>query len=283
MDLGRIGVWAGEFAVPGAARIEAAAELEALGFGALWFPNGPDSDTFGAFDAMLSGSSRIRIASGILNIWGPTPADVGAWWRRLSSSHQERVMIGLGVSHALAIGERYSRPLETMARYLDGLDAAGVPAEHRCLAALGPKMLDLSAARTAGAHPYLVTVEHTAQARSRLGPGVLLAPELGVVLESDPAKARNIAREGLAMYQRLENYRNSWLRLGFSEDEINAGSDRLIDALFAHGDPAAIAQRVRAHFDAGADHVAVQLVRGAAGARSDIPMSQYRELAKALL
>jgi len=128
-----------------------------------------------------------------------------------------------------------------------------------------------------------VTVEHTAQARARLGPNGLLAPEVGVILEPDPAKARTIAREGLALYQRLENYRNSWLRLGFSEAEIDAGGDRLIDALFAHGDPAAIAARVEAHCKAGADHVALQVVRGAAGTQRDFPMAQYRDLARALL
>ena len=263
---GKIGVWASDFRFgdPGFVS-DAAAELEALGYGAIWFPGGRGGDLLARVELVLDATRHCVVATGILNIWMHQPAEVGAWWRRLEPARRERVMLGLGVGHALAIGDAWSKPLSRMAAYLDGLDVEGVPAENRCLAALGPRMLDLSRDRSAGAHPYLVSSEHTASARQRLGSTVWLAPEQGVVLEEDAAIARQKAREQLASYARLENYRNNWLRLGFDEDDIASLSDRLVDALFAQGSAEAIAQRLAAHLQAGADHVCLQAVLGPAG------------------
>jgi len=282
--LGQIGIWSGElrFGDPGLRR-DAAGELDALGYGAVWVPGGVGGDLFSDMDLLLKAAPRAAVASGILNIWRHEPADAGAWWRTLSAADQARVMLGVGVSHGPLIGADYSKPLTKMNAFLDGLDAAGFPSENRCLAALGPKMLDLSRDRSAGAHPYLITVEHTAFARERLGPGVLLAPEIGVVLETDPAKAREMARASLKPYQGLPNYVNNWQRFGFTEQETTDASDRLIDALFAWGSPERIAETVKGHLAAGADHVCLQVVRGAMGAHKDMPMPEWRKLAGALL
>jgi probable F420-dependent oxidoreductase len=281
--LGPIGIWSLElrFGDRGEAH-EAAAELDQLGYGALWIPGGVGGDVLGDVAGLLAAAPRAAIATGILNIWKHEPADIGAWWAGRSPADHARVMLGLGVSHGPIIGEAYAKPLEAMSRYLDGLDAAGVPEERRCLAALGPKMLDLSAARSAGAHPYLVPATHTAQARERLGADALLAPEVGVVLETDPGRAREIARQALANYLRLPNYLNSWRRLGFSEEDVQ-GSDRLIDALFAWGSLEQIAARVREHLDAGADHVCLQVVSAPSGSGIAFPRQAWRELAQALL
>lgn len=281
--LGPIGVWSMElrFGDPGQAA-EAVAELDELGYGAVWMPGGLGGDMLGDMGRLLDAAPRIAVASGILNIWKHETAEVGAWWQGRSAADHARLMVGLGVSHGPTIGEAYKKPLAVMGAYLDGLDAAGVPAARRCLAALGPKMLDLARERTAGAHPYLITPEHTAEARERLGAGALLAPEQGVVLETDPAKARELARGALSTYLRLPNYRNNWLRLGFSEEEIESSSDRLIDALFAWGDVDAIVKRVREHQAAGADHVCLQVIHEG-GRAMGFPRAAWRELAAALL
>jgi probable F420-dependent oxidoreductase len=283
-SLGKIGIWSGElrFGDPGARR-EAAAELDELGFGALWIPGGVGGDLFGDMDLVLQAAPRAAVASGILNIWRHDPADAGVWWKGLSEAHKARVMLGLGVSHGPLIGGEYAKPLGKMAEFLDGLDAAAFPVEARCIAALGPKMLDLARDRSAGSHPYLVPVEHTRFARERMGRDALLAPEIGVVLETDPAKARDIARAGLKVYQGLPNYVNNWRRFGFSEDDTTNASDALIDALFAWGEPEKIAETVKAHLAAGADHVCLQVIRGAMGAHSDAPREEWRRLAGALL
>jgi probable F420-dependent oxidoreductase len=282
--LGRVGVWSGElrYAEAGAGR-EAAAELEALGFGAIWVPGGIGGDLFADVDRLLAATQRTVIATGILNIWKHEPAETGAWWRGLSPDRQARLMLGLGVSHELLIGPDYQRPLAKMGAYLDGLDAEGVPAERRCLAALGPKMLDLARDRSAGAHPYLVPPEHTALARARLGPDALLAPELGVILETDPGRAREIARQAVAVYLAMPNYVNNWRRLGFGDDDVTQPSDRLCDALFAWGGMDRIGQRVNDHFAAGANHVCLQVLRGRAGGDASLPREAWRELAAALL
>lgn len=281
--LGPIGIWSLElrFGDRGEAHA-AAAELDELGYGALWIPGGIGGDVFGDVAGLLTATRRATIATGILNIWKHEPAEAGAWWASRPATDHERTLLGLGVSHGPIIGESYGKPLEVMGRYLDGLDAAGVPKARRCLAALGPKMLDLSRERSAGAHPYLVPPEHTAQARERLGPDALLAPEVGVILETDPDKAREIARHGLANYLRLPNYLNSWRRLGFSEEDIK-GSDRLVDALFAWGDLDKVAARVRQHLDAGADHVCLQVVSAPSAGGIAFPRRAWRELASALL
>lgn len=281
-NLGRIGIWSFELRFADRAETaEAAAELEALGYGTIWVPGGIDDQVLGDVDHLLGATTKAVIGTGIINIWKQPAADVGAWWAGQSAGRRARTMLGFGISHGPLI-EDYAKPVETMAAYLDGLDAAGMGPERRCLAALGPKMLDLARDRTAGAHPYLVTAAHSRIARERLGPGALLAPEQGVVLESDPARARAIAREALASYLRLPNYVNSWRRLGYGEDDVE-GSDRLIDDLFLWGDMDRIRAGVKAHFDAGADHVCLQVIRGDTRSHSDLPRAQWRELAAALL
>jgi probable F420-dependent oxidoreductase len=282
--LGRIGVWSGELRFAGAeAGVAAARELEAMGWPTAWIPGGLDDKVLDDVDGLLSATERLTIATGILNIWKYEPAEVGAWWRGQTPERQARVMIGVGVSHAPAIGEAYQRPVETMRNYVSRLLDEGVPRESLCVAALGPKMLELSAELTAGAHPYLVSPEHTAIARKTLGPDALLAPEQGVVLETDPVRARELARQALAIYLKLPNYVNSWRRLGFSEDDVTAPSDRLVDALFAWGDAEAIRQRVQAHFDAGADHVCLQVVSGPMRANLEPALAVWRALAPVLL
>jgi probable F420-dependent oxidoreductase len=286
--LGRIGVWSVElrYGDPGAAD-EAVSELDELGFGAVWIPGGAGGEIFSDVDRLLAATRNAVICTGIINIWKHEPSELGAWWRGLSAERQSRVMLGLGISHAQLIGADYSRPIATMTAYLDGLDAETVAPGHRCLAALGPKMLDLAKARSAGAHPYLVTPEHTAFARERMGPGALLAPEQGVIFETDPAKAREIARQALGVYMQLPNYVNNWRRLGFTEDDVTGPSDRLCDALFAWGGIDRIVSRVNQHLEAGANHVCIQVVHGAPGAAAadDFASSRqaWRELAKALL
>lgn len=281
----RIGVWASDFRFGDEHFVaEAAAELEELGYGAIWFPGGRGGDLLDRIDLLLGATSRCVIATGILNIWMHEPAEVGAWWRGLRPAEQDRVMLGLGVGHAPSIGDAWHQPLAKMAIYLDGLDAEGVPPGHRCIAALGPKMLDLARDRSAGAHPYLVPPEHTALARARLGPGAWLAPEQGVILDSDPDSARRKAREQLTTYARLPNYRNSWQRLGFSESDIEAMSDRLIDALFVWGSPERIGERLAAHLRAGADHVCLQAILGPTGTSDPEALRRiWRELAPARL
>lgn len=282
--LGRIGVWSIElrYSEP-AVRADAAAELEDLGFGAAWIPGGAGGDILEVVENVLGATRRMTVATGILNIWKHETSDVGDWWRGLSADRQGRTMLGLGVSHAPMIGEAYRAPVATMRAYLDRLDAEGVPAERRCLAALGPKMLDLALERSAGAHPYLVSPEHTAQARQRLGAGPILAPEQGVILETDPATAREIARQALAVYLKFPNYVNNWRRLGFSEEDVTKPSDGLCDALFAWGDLDRIAERVNAHLDAGADHVCLQVVQAGERGDASVLRESWRRLASVLM
>lgn len=280
-DLGPLGIWSMELrSCDPALGAEVVAELDELGYGACWVPGGVDDAVLGDIERLLSASRRIVLATGIINVWMQKPEDVAAWWKGQSPERQSRVMLGLGVSHAPLIGENWGKPLAVMRDYLDRLDAAGLPRSASCLAALGPKMLELAGTRTAGAHPYLVTPEHSAIARRVMGPGKLLAPEQGVVLESDPGKAREMARKALGIYRTLPNYRNSWLRLGFAEEEIDALGDRLVDGLFAWGSADRIAERVRAHHDAGADHVCLQVISDGDFTRT---RAAYRELAGALL
>jgi probable F420-dependent oxidoreductase len=282
--VGKVGIWSMELRFGDKAEgTEAAQELEELGYGALWIPGGIDDAVLGDVDRLLAATRHMAIATGIINVWKQPAADVAAWFKAQSPEHQNRVMLGLGVSHGPLIGETWGKPLATMRAYLDTLDVAGVNTEAFCLAALGPKMLDLAARRTGGAHPYLVTPEHTALAREIMDEDALLAPEQGVVLETDPAKARGLAREAVDHYRNLPNYRSNWLRLGISEASIEAMDDSFIDALFAWGTPETIAQRVKAHHDAGADHVCLQVIRGAMGGPIDGLRAACRELAGALL
>lgn len=281
MTLGRVGIWSGLFAADREAAKEAAVELERLGYGTIWLPNRPA--LFELARELLGATEHIVVATGIASIWTHPPEEAAAAHHALTQAYPHRFLLGLGVSHAPQVDREqaglYNRPVERMAAYLDALDAAPtpVPAHERVLAALGPRMLTLARERSAGAHPYLVTVEHTRQARAVLGAGRLLAPEQGVVLATDPVQARSIARARLAAYLQLPNYTNSWLRLGFTPDDLAAGgSDRLVDALVAWGGVDAIRERVAAHLNAGADHVCLQVLTADPQAW---PREEWRRLA----
>jgi probable F420-dependent oxidoreductase len=285
MKLSGTGVWAGQLRYGEAGEIAAVAgELDALGYSALWIPD-VGGDVLEAVEVLLGATQRAVVATGILNIWMHTPEEVAQRRGTWQESWQQRVLLGLGVSHAPLIDRdepgRYTKPYQKMVEYLDALDAAEppLPAGARVLAALGPRMLALARDRTAGVHPYLVPPEHIAYAREIVGPDALIATEQAVVLESDPATARAIARNHLAMYLPLPNYNNNLRRLGFGDaDFASPGSDRLVDALVAWGDVDAIKTRVAAHRDAGADHVCIQVLR----ADYEFPRAEWRELAPAL-
>lgn len=282
--IGKVGIWSLELRFGDKAQgSEAAAELDELGYGALWIPGGIDAGAPADVERLLAATKRTTIATGILNIWKHDPGELAAWFTALPEAQKERTLLGLGVSHGPAIGEKWGKPLSVMKQFLDGLDAAAVPRDNLCLAALGPKMVALSAERTAGAHPYLVTPQHTAEARAILGADKLLAPEQGVILEEDPARAREVALGALENYLRLPNYRNNWLRLGFTEQEIEAVDDRLLHAIFAIGSVEVAAERVREHLEAGADHVCIQVVAGPRGGDFATLRPQWKQLAEALL
>lgn len=278
------GVWAREFRTDNPAEVgQAAAELEKLGYGALWVPGGTDSglDTAGN---ILAATTDVTVATGITNIWSTPAREAAERTRALSSAHGGRFLLGLGVSHESMVDRfrpgAYRKPLTAMTSYLDELDKEGVTPDRRVLAALGPKMVEVAKNRAAGAHPYLVTPEQTAAIRSAIGPGRLVASEQGVVLETDPARARQLAREALHPYLAMPNYVNNWLRGGFADDDVSGrGSDRLIDALFVWGTPEQCAARLNQHRDAGADHVCLQVLGTPAG---ELPMTQWRELATVL-
>jgi probable F420-dependent oxidoreductase len=266
---------------------DAAAELESLGYGALWVPD-VGGDLFAAVGNLLAATRRTTVATGILNIWMHTAVDAARRFDELTATHGRRLLLGIGVSHARLVDRakqpgRYRRPVEQIDAYLDGLDAADppVPQDERLLAALGPRMLDVAMRRTAGTHLYLVTPEHTAAARATLGSTPVIAVEQGVVPVSDRADARAIARQHLATYLDLPNYTNNWKRGGFTDDDLGGGgSDRLVDALYAWGDDAAIARRVGDHRDAGATHVCVQVITADPAA---FPREEWRALAAALV
>lgn len=281
-----VGIWSGwlRYGDLGEAAT-AATELEALGYSALWLPD-VGGELFVALENALGATTDVTVATGILNLWMHTAADAGAEYARLVGKHGDRLLMGIGVSHGPFIDMmqpgNYDKPLARTAEYLDALDAADptIPADRRMLAALGPKMLQLAGARTAGTHLYNTWPEHTAAAREALGPDGLVMPEQAVVLETDPGRARAIARQFLAAYLMLPNYANNWFRFGFSpEDAERGGSDALIDAIVAWGDLEAIRARVQAQFDAGADHVCIQVLTEDALAG---PMDLWRELAPAL-
>lgn len=281
------GIWSGALRYGDAAEAaERAVELEGLGYTALWLPD-VGGNLFASLANLLGATSTATVATGILNVWMHTPEETAAQHAALSSEHDRRFLCGLGISHRPlidAVNEpgAYQKPVAKMTEYLDGLDAAAVPLapDNRVLAALGPKMLELARTRTAGTHPYLVTPELTAKARAGIGPDGLVASEQAVVLEADPERARAIGRTHLMGYLPLPNYANNWKRQGFTHEDIaDGGSDRLVDALVVWGDEAAIATRIQAHRDAGADHVCIQVL-------TDDPMSfpteQWQELAPAL-
>lgn len=272
IELGKLGIWRPPYQpVSG----EQAAELEELGYGAIWLGGSPSGDLRYAED-LLAATSRITIATGIVNMWADDAATVAASYHRIVAKYPDRFLLGVGIGHPENTDE-YVKPYDKIVSYLDELDAAGVPADGRILAALGPKVLRVAAERTAGAHPYLTTPEHTRQAREILGPDAVLAAEQKVVLDPNPETGRATGRKVVRFYLGLRNYVSNLRKLGFTEDDVaGEGSDRLIDAVAPHGDEATIAAAVKAHLDAGADHVNVQ-------ALGDDPLPAYRALAAELL
>ncbi|MFK4104502.1 LLM class F420-dependent oxidoreductase [Streptomyces sp. NPDC019531] len=281
-SIGQYGIWnggglRGEEPSGRGERAEAAAELEELGFGAIWL-GGSSSAAHAA--PLLEATSRIVIGTSIQSIWDHEPDTAAASFTDLNSAHPGRFALGLGVSHA-KLADRYRRPYSALVTYLDALDRAGVPAEARVLAALGPRTIELARDRAAGSIPYLITADQTARSRELLGEARLLAPELKVVLESDPTKARTLARDYLALYLGFPNYTNNFLRNGFTEDDLkNGGSDRLVDAVFAWGDETKIRARIDDFIKAGANHVALQVVDGQP--REHLPVKAWRNLASLL-
>jgi probable F420-dependent oxidoreductase len=285
MQLSGVGIWSSQLEYRGPDEVaDAAAELEELGYTALWIPDvgGP---VLNAVDHLLASTKRVVIATGILNLWMHEPSDVAAWYVSETKKHGERLLLGIGCSHAPLIDAkeagRYRKPLAATRAFLDGIDATEtpVPTENRVLAALGPKMLELSATRARGAHPYLVTPEHTRMAREALGDGPLLLPEQTVVLADSRDDARAVGTSWLGAYLGLPNYANNLLRSGFTQDDIDSVSDRLFDAIIAWGDEDAIARRVDEHKQAGADHVCIQALPAD---QREFPLDQWRRLAAAL-
>jgi len=256
VELGRIGIWRRR----GELTPRLAKEVAALGYGAIWIGASPPADLFLAQE-LLDATTHLAVATGIVNMWSAPAVDVAASYHRIAAAHPGRFLLGVGIGHPEATQE-YRSPYATIVDYLDVLDAEGVPVEDRALAALGPKVLALAAERTAGAHPYLTTPEHTRYAREILGDGPLLAPEQKVVLGTDPVAARALGRPAVDRpYLHLRNYTGNLKRLGWTDADLaDGGSDALIDALAVHGDAATVAAGVTAHLDAGADHVCIQLL-----------------------
>ncbi|HEX6444709.1 MAG TPA: LLM class F420-dependent oxidoreductase [Streptosporangiales bacterium] len=273
IDIGRIGIW---LRTPQLS-VEVAAGVERLGYTAVWIGGSPAGDLELA-ERLLDGTRHIAVATGIVNMWKDDADTVARSYHRIAARHPDRFLLGVGIGHPEATQE-YRRPYDTIVSYLDRLDELRVPVDRRVLAALGPKVLRLAASRTAGAHPYLTTPEHTKQAREILGDGPLLAPEQKVVLETDAERARAIGRPKVQKpYLGLSNYVSNLKRLGWTDEDVaGGGSDRLIDALALHGDAETVARGVRDHLDAGADHVAIQALTA-----DDDPLSAYRQLAAAL-
>jgi probable F420-dependent oxidoreductase len=286
MELPAIGIWDQRLRFGDEDEIsESAAELEELGYGALWIPD-IGGDIFASLNLLLWATRRIVVGTGVLNLWMQDAVESAARWHRLVRDHDRRPALGIGVSHAPLVDAllpgQFKNPLEATASYLDTLDAVNppVPADDRLLAALRPKMLELARDRCAGAFPYHMPPEHTERARAMIGPDRLLVVEQCVVLGRDRDAARAVARQSLAMYLALPNYVNAWRWLGFSEEDVaDGGSDRFVDAIVATGDEEAIRGRVQAQRDAGADHVCIQVL---ADDTSTLRMA-WRELAPALL
>ncbi|MFN8525978.1 MAG: LLM class F420-dependent oxidoreductase [Chloroflexota bacterium] len=307
VNLGRVGIWTGQLdSQPASAVREIVAEVESLGYGAIWYPESRGRESIAQASILLSATKRIIVAPGIANIYARDAVASVAAQYTLNEAFGGRFVLGLGVSHQPSVeairGHTYAPPYTTMRAYLDAMDQASYmaapPAETptTMLAALGPRMLELAATRTLGAHPYFVPVEHTQRARQIMGPNALLAPEQAVILETNRERAYAIARAHTVTYTASVNYGNNLKRLGFTDDDlVNGGSDRLIEAIIAWGTIEQVAARVKAHLDAGADHVCVQVLNSAAprpavGATpvrgippATPPLEQWRQLAPALL
>ena len=290
MELGPIGIWTAQFDYQPAAKVrDAVAELEQLGFGAIWFPESVGRESLTNAAILLSATSRLVVATGIANIYARDPVTTAAGQNTLAEAYPGRFLLGVGVSHIPLVeqlrGHTYGKPIASMRAYLDGMDRAPYRAVApsikpiRVLAALGPQMLRLAAERADGAHSYFVPPEHTARAREILGSDRVLAVEQAVVLETDAIKAREIARAHTSRYLALPNYVNNLRRLGFADADLtDGGSDRLVDDIVAWGDLAAVTDRIRAHQSAGADHVCIQVLPA-----DPLPLREWRELASALL
>jgi probable F420-dependent oxidoreductase len=292
MDLGRVGVWQYQLdQLPSAQAKEVAAEIEELGYGAIWLPEMVGRESFVSSTLLLSGTERIVVATGIAGIYSRDALCANSALNTVTEAFPERFLLGLGVSHQVMVegirGHDYTKPYSKMVEYLDAMDAGIFTASppttptHRALAALGPRMLKLAAERTDGAHPYFIPVEHTAFAREQMGPDAKLYPEQAVVLETDPTKAREIARGHMSMYLTLPNYTNNLKRFGWTDADLaDGGTDALVDAIVAWGDEAAIAERIAAHHAAGADHVCIQVLPAEP---TKAPLDEWRRLAPALL
>jgi probable F420-dependent oxidoreductase len=276
-----MGLWSIELRMADPGEItDAAAELDELGWGTLWIPGLGGGDVLGDADRLLGATRDTKVAIGVLSIWRHQAAEMAAGHARLRHTYGPRLLLGLGVSDPAAAriaGHAY-RPLSDMTAYLDLLDKTPrVPMPERVMAALGPKMTGLAAQRTAGVHPFMVTPEYSAAAREQLGEGPVLAPYQAVVLERDPGKARAAARDFLGTFLTMNHYAQSLRRQGFTEQDLaGGGSDRLIDSVVAWGDVETIGNRVRAHHEAGADHVCLHVI----GAGPGLPLPQWRELAE---
>ena len=255
-DVGRFGVW-----TMGPVRPEQAVEIERLGYGAVWVGGSPSAD-LSFVEPILERTESLTVATGIVNIWSAAAKPVADSYHRIEKAYPGRFLLGVGVGHREHT-EEYRKPYDALVEYLDELDEYTVPTSRRILAALGDKVLRLAARRTAGAHPYLTTPEHTAHARDVVGNTVFLAPEHKVVLSTDTEEARAVGRKTVGFYLDLSNYLNSWKRLGFTDADVaKPGSDKLIDAVVAHGSADDIAKRLGEHLQAGADHVTIQVLGG---------------------
>lgn len=271
MNTGKMGVWYFFDGLPAPAAAEAAKRIESLGYGTLWIPETVGRHPFVHASWLLANTETLNVATGIANIYHREPGVTLAGQNALNEQSGGRFLLGLGVSHKPLVegvrGLDYGPPVATMRKYLEGMAAApyqGIPPAETpktVIAALGPKMLELAREATDGAHPYFVSPDHTAMAREILGPDKMLCVEQKIVLESDPARARELARPVAGIYLGLPNYRNNWLRMGLTESDLeNGGSDKYIDATFAWGSVDKIKARIQEHFDAGATHVCIQPV-----------------------
>lgn len=256
-DLGRFGVWVRDPVSP-----EQAAEIERLGYGAVWVGGSPAAE-LSFVEPILERTETLQVATGVITSWIADPETVAESFHRIEAAHPGRFLLGIGVGHPEALPQ-YRTPVDALTAYLDQLDDLGVPAHRRVIAALGPRMLGLAAKRSAGAHPYLTTPEHTSSARRLMGPQAFLAPEHKALLCTDLAQVRETGQQILAMTLGLRNYRNNWKRMGFNDSDLGQPvSDHLIDAMIAHGTPSAVGERLTEHLDAGADHVPIRVLGAA--------------------
>lgn len=289
VPMGRVGLWSADFDLqPMSKAQEAIAEVEEMGYSSVWVPEAVLREPFASTALLLSATKKLVLATGIASLHARTAQTMNAGWKTVTEAFPDRFVLGIGVSHApMVTGVHkgaYDKPYSTMVEYLDAMDSglyfspAPTTTPRRVLAALGPKMLTLAAERADGAHPYFTPAEHTAFARTTMGGEAFLAPEVAVVLETDATKARDIARGYMKTYTRLPNYANNLKRFGFSDDEIIDQNDRLVDAIVGWGSTDAVVARIKEHFDAGADHVCIQVLTDATGT---LPMREWRELADA--